>query len=76
MPKYYMTFGAGQALEGYVLPIQAKDKNRARAYMQEQFNNHYCTSYSEREWANYKKQATQYCFPIEKELDTIILSEE
>jgi len=70
MRKVYCTFGDGQPNGGYVLPLIATDLHQARSYMFETYGTHWCTSYTEEQWSDWKKRAPDYV-SIEQELTMI-----
>jgi hypothetical protein len=76
MKLFYMTFGDRQALDGYVLPLIAKDESQARQYMANNFNGKWCGTYTPEQWEKIKKEMRErinkgYFLTIPEELRTV-----
>lgn len=48
--KFYCTFGSGQELSGYAVPIDAPHMRIAMEYMTEHYGRNWSCTYSEEEW--------------------------
>lgn len=73
--KFYMTFGSGQPNAHCVLPLLADNEQQARAYMWETYNGHWCGTYTEEQWNDWKAKKPWY-IPLERELHAIDIRKE